>query len=260
MQPQRDLDPFGQILMRGDITLAQLDFLTRTEEKVRSGIDPQAAKAAVLKDLYALRWGPTVVPLYILLGLLAQIIPELRKKHLALAKFYISVGLPVDGRDLSGTTALSHSFSTKPSFDLEYAQILYDAGGDVNHRNRYGAVVAHEIVQVYDPRDPGVVRKTTKSLEWFLSHGGSVDIADSDGMTPRFICNRLKGVIPGLLKLVEEEDERRKLKGTSACTLCGRSGQKLLACSRCKKARYCCPQFRACQKLDWPNHKTECKA
>jgi hypothetical protein len=119
---------------------------------------------------------------------------------------------------MSGTTALSHCFSTKPSFDLEYAQMLYDAGGDINNRNRYGA---------YDPSDWIIVEKATKSLECFLTHGGSVDIADGDGITPRTLCDKLKGRIPAFKKLVEQEDEKSKLKALSRCYLCGTDKGKL---------------------------------
>jgi hypothetical protein len=82
-----------------------------------------------------------------------------------------------------GTTALSHCFSTKPTFDFEYAQILFDAGGNINNRNRYGVIVAHEIMLVYDPSYQiiRVVKKATISLKWFLTYRGSIDIADGDG-------------------------------------------------------------------------------
>jgi hypothetical protein len=41
------------------------------------------------------------------------------------------------------------------------------------------------------------------------------------------------------------------------CRACGGLGKpKLLACSRCKVAKYCSPQ---CSKRDWQNHKHECK-
>ncbi|KAG8724909.1 hypothetical protein FRC09_012322, partial [Ceratobasidium sp. 395] len=40
------------------------------------------------------------------------------------------------------------------------------------------------------------------------------------------------------------------------CWVCGSSGKPaLLACSRCKKARYC---SAACQRLDWKLHKKDC--
>ncbi|KAF8149078.1 hypothetical protein B0H34DRAFT_734747 [Crassisporium funariophilum] len=259
MNPGEHLDAFGELIMQGSLQLVLMDNQVRLTEKPKD-LSMEAKKMAVAEDYDKIRWGPTSVPIYNLLGLLSQIIPPLRKEYLSIAKFFIAFGVPVRGTDLSGTTALSHCFSTKPSFDLEYAQMLSDAGGDVNNRNRYGGIVAHEIVQVYDPSDPVIVDKATKSLQWFLEHGGSVDIADGDGMTPRFMIERLKKAIPAFSALVRKEDVKRKLKGSLCCSLCGRDEGKLLACSKCKKAKYCSPQVRGCQKWDWPKHKKECQS
>ena len=58
------------------------------------------------------------------LGMLSQIVPERRIAiHRACRILYIKFKVFVDGK-LSGTTALSHFFSTKPSFDLEYYMTL----------------------------------------------------------------------------------------------------------------------------------------
>ncbi|KDR78544.1 hypothetical protein GALMADRAFT_243958 [Galerina marginata CBS 339.88] len=259
MEPQRDLDTLGKLLLTGNQDAVFLDYTARLAEKSKT-MELEAAIEAVAQEYASMRWGPTEAPIFNLLGLFMQIVPSRRTNYLGFSEFLIGTRVPVDGKDLSGTAALSHTFSTKPSFDLEYAQMLYDAGGDVNTRNRYGATVAHEIVQVYDPSDPEVVRKSTKALEWFLSHGGSLDIADGDGMTPRFMCERMGSVLIGLKRLVEKEDERRRQNGDLTCSLCGRDEGKLLSCGRCKKAKYCDPGSRACQKLDWPRHKKGCKA
>ncbi|PPQ83993.1 hypothetical protein CVT25_000539 [Psilocybe cyanescens] len=94
--------------------------------------------------------GPTETLIYNLLGVVMQILPVQKIAHFDFANLYIEAKVAIDGTDLSGTTALSHCFSTKPSFELEYAQLLYDAGGDVNRRNRYSAAVASEMVTVFD--------------------------------------------------------------------------------------------------------------
>ena len=259
MEPGRDLDQLGRLLCIGNVDAVKLDYEIRFRGKRMSMGDDEAIRA-VAQEYAAMRWGPTEVPIYNLLGLFLQILPDQRATYLDLARFFIEKKVPVDGKDLSGTTALSHTFSTKPAFDLEYAKILYDAGGDVNHRNRYGGIVAHEIVQIYLPNDKEIVRKATQALEWFLSHGGNLDIADGDGMTPRFMCERLATRIPALKRLADKEDEKRRQKGDLRCALCGRVEGELLKCSRCKKANYCNPAVRACQKLDWPHHKKTCKA
>lgn len=257
MVPARDLDDeYGRLLLEGRLEPILLDYMKRWDAKPET-MSADEKTDAIGQDLFKLRWGPTAVPLYNVLGLLSQLVPGHRSEYIKLAEFFIKFKVPVNGKDMSGTTALSHCFSTKPSFDLEYAQILYDAGGDINNRNRYGATVAHEILLIYDPSDRVVIGKATKSFEWYLTHGGSADIADGDGITPRLLCDKVH--IPALKKLVEREDERRRrLKGSSHCYLCGTDEGKLLSCGKCKKAKYCSPQLRGCQKWDWPRHKKEC--
>ena len=255
MEPSRDLDRLGKALMSGEQDPV---FMDHSERMMRLGLSDGVVEA-IAKEYESLRWGPTQVPIFNLLGLFMQIVPERREKYLSLARFLIESKVSVNGADLSGTTALSHSFSTKPGFDFEYAQILYDAGGDVNNRNRFGATVAHEIVAVYDHQDKQVVSKAMKSLEWFLSRGGNMDIADGDGYSARNMCKLVASGISAFTRVIEEEEKLRQDK-KDPCALCGRDDGKRLTCSRCKKAHYCSPNVRACQKLDWPRHKKVCKA
>ncbi|KAF8885488.1 hypothetical protein BD779DRAFT_1673662 [Infundibulicybe gibba] len=252
MEPSRDLDAYGNVLASGDLALVQSDHSARLAK-------PGATLESVAADIYAMRWGPTEVPVYNLLNLLAQIFPPQRPGYIAIAAFLISgAQVPVDAPDLSGTTALSHSISTKPSFDTMYATMLYEAGGDINHRNRYGGTVSHEIAQVYQFGDAQKVRTALAAMEWFLAHGGSIDIADGDGASGRFVVESLKTRVPKMAQLVLAEDARRAALGDKCCWLCGRQDRKLLACGRCKAARYC--EGRTCQKLQWPKHKKGCKA
>lgn len=265
MEPSRDLDAYGQILAAGNLSMVQIDFLTRATKYLEPNdasddtTRTPAAHTAAAKELFDLRWGPTKVPIYNLLGLFSIIKPSQRKSYLEIARFLINVAkVPVNGADLSGTTALSHSFSTKPGLDFEYAQMLYDAGGDVNNRNRYGGTVGQEIVQVYMRYDAEIVKTAQNAFQWFLDHGGNVDVADTDGCTVRSIIDTTK--IKGLHQALEKESRRRAARGNSCCTLCGREDIKLLTCGRCKKATYCQPPGRKCQNIDWPRHKKECKA
>lgn len=265
MEPARDLDEYGRVLASGNLSLVQMNFMSRVDGNMAGPPDADEANAiahvAAARELYDLRWGPTKSPIYNVLGLMSIIIPSRRTAYLDIARFLINTAkVPIDGVDLSGTTALSHSFSTKPGFDFEYAQMLYDAGGDVNHRNRYGSTVAQEIVQIWMLNDASAIRKATESFEWYLAHGGNVDVGDGDGMTVRGIVETLasRGV-RGLKLAMEKEDRRRAARKNVCCTFCARESIKLLQCGRCKKARYCQPTGRSCQKADWPRHKRQCK-
>ena len=72
--------------------------------------------------------------------------PPFRSKYLALANWLATTAkVPVDGTDLSGTTALMHSISTKPYLDTDFAKLMLENGADVNHRNRFGCNVAHDL-------------------------------------------------------------------------------------------------------------------
>ncbi|KAG6835670.1 hypothetical protein H0H93_015908 [Arthromyces matolae] len=225
VQIHRDLDEYGRLLLYGSIKDVEMDFMRRFDKNCRK-VEQEPGKIEdklpeihkqTSQKLYDLRWGPTKVPIYNLLGLFFRVIPPNRANYLSIAQYLIDIAqVPVDGTDLSGTTALSHCFSTKPACDLDYAQMLYDAGGDVNHRNRYGGTVAEEIAQVYvypslNPEDAvrkETIQKAVDSFKWFLSHGGNVDIKDTDGITARILVDKI-----GLVELkvvLKEEDERRR--------------------------------------------------
>ncbi|KAF9009830.1 hypothetical protein BDZ89DRAFT_1104536 [Hymenopellis radicata] len=260
MIPARDLDDYGRLLSMANLELVQADNLLRVELVKQNHSAPQADATLIQKEvaaeIYKMRWGPTEVPVYNLLGLFMILFPGKRNAYMQIAKYLIdTVLVPVDAPDLSGTRALSHAISTKPALDLEYAQMLSDAGGDVNARNRYGTTVASEIVQIWKPQDREVVNRATMALEWYLSHGGNIDIADGDGMTVRKMLQTLSRFpsTASIQKLATAEDQRRKKLGTSDSTTLAR-------CTRCKAARYCVASMRACQKWDWPRHKKSCKA
>eukprot|EP00897_Mesotaenium_endlicherianum_P003798 jgi/Mesen1/3446/ME000194S02593 len=60
---------------------------------------------------------------------------------------------------------------------------------------------------------------------------------------------------------VEETDEGVHPNGSPAatpkvCVSCGATGDSVRRCSRCKGRGYC---SKACQKLDWPQHKPHCR-
>ncbi|KAK0472008.1 hypothetical protein IW261DRAFT_1553412 [Armillaria novae-zelandiae] len=272
MIPNRDLDTYGMLLATADVIRVREDFDTRVDRYFKAtstsseNIEAckEAARAAAADELYQMHWGPTRVPIYNLLGLFTILYPPERTSYLSIAKYLIKTArVPVDGTDLSGTRALSHCFSTKPGFDLEYAQILYDAGGDVNSRNRYGSTVAQEIAQVYKPGDRDAVSCAHAALGWFLRHGGNIDLADEDGFTVRMTVTTLRKipVLREITKLVDAEDARRRALGDTCCATCARTGESttLARCGKCKKVRYCLPGLRACQALHWPKHRKTCK-
>lgn len=179
--------------------------------------------------------------------------PDRREKLLDVVQWLISIGVPVDGKDLSGTTALSHSISTKPAFDPEFAQLLINAGGDINARNRYGATCAHEFCMVWSP-DSYSIERASKALQFFLSRGGDPNICDNDGVTA-FAAMHVPW-LSGLKNMTMEEEERRRKEGCAfcGCTIGDKNAVRLMRCGRCKIVRYCAPP-KGCQRAHWSTHK-----
>lgn len=265
MEPDRDLDDYGRRIMMGDLASVQDDFARRESQHMAEADTTEATRADAAQELYSLRWGPTRVPIFNLILLCTCIEPRSRAGHLAIARWLIAdAKVPVDGTDLSGSQAIYHTISTKPTFDPEYGQLLYDAGANVNHRNRYGGTAAHEMALIWDYTKKEPAQRAADGLAWFFAHGGNIDIKDNDGQTVRTCVDatRARGLRRALptWDVVDREDERRKRLGMKICAFCGRvpEGDKSLPqCSRCRKASYCAAP-RACQKADWPKHKHTC--
>lgn len=267
MIPSRDLkDPFGRAILEGDFITLKYLYAHKVAQYLKDLGDGEAAGTAAVKEIYEMRWGPTRVPIYNLILLSSLLNDTRRPSHLEIARWLTDdIKVPIDGRDLSGSTALHHSISTKPTFDPEYAQILCDAGGCVTDRNRYGGTPAHEIAMTWELENSEVVSTAAAALKWYLEHGGNLDIKDTDGKAPRETIDitrkhAARGLRMETWKVVDDEDRRRKRLADRICTFCGRPPRgdvRLLVCSKCKNARYC--SGLTCQKADWPHHKLSCK-
>lgn len=274
MNPARDLDMMGQVVLSGMLEPLQAEYAARTEQNMHTRHLSRAAAAEITaKQLHALRWGNTRIGVYhlVLVGMrLAPAEPH-RSAHLALARWLAQTArVPVDARDASGAQALHHALSCAPVFEPEFAQILYDAGAEVTAKDRYGCTPMHEAMQIHDGRTRASLKRHKEALEWYLAHGGNLDVRENDGRSVRDLVNDSRriwtaaghwDVIRELVDVVEREDRRRAALGERCCTFCGREPQgeiKLLQCSQCKAARYCSAP-RRCQASDWPRHKIDCR-
>ena len=112
------------------------------------------------------------------------------------------------------------------------------------------------------------MQRTADALQWFLDHGGSVDIKDNDGVTARGCMESVRqkvanagrrGLRLPMWDVVDRKDRRRRQLAESICASCARNDARLLKCSQSMKAKYCSPP-RSCQKLGWPIHKAPCTA
>lgn len=143
--------------------------------------------------------------------------------------------VPVDSADLSGNAILMYSISTKPYFDIEVAEILLQAGADINHQNRYGCVAAHDIVMARD-YSPAGKKKVVDASRFFLEKGGDINIADGDKVTAKRIGIPVQRLIPELGLL---------LNGGGSGVAAGSKGKRLgrndpCSCGSKKKYKVCC--------------------
>ncbi|GJE99303.1 zf-MYND domain-containing protein [Phanerochaete sordida] len=256
--------------MCGKLDKVQEDFARRVSSFVEEGDTEAEARSRAGQQLAALRWGPTRCPIYNLILVGTVLASGYRERQLALARWLAEdARVPVDGMDVSGAQALHHTLSCAPVFEGELAQILHDAGADVNHRDRHGCTPMHEAMQISDGTSFAAVRPRRDALMWYIAHGGNMDIADNEGTRPRGVLqksNRLWTTMGHyhtleLVERVEDEDRRRKNDREHCCAFCGRAPEEdkpLLVCSKCKIVRYCRPP-RQCQVADWPHHKTSCR-
>lgn len=133
-------------------------------------------------------------------------------------------------------TALMYSLCTKPYFDPEFAQVMLDAGGDINRRDRFGGVAAHDITTVQLLYRPGAHERAGLALQWFLEHGGNLDIEDGEGLSARHIIAKLEATDMTFKGIVDKFEEKKGEFGTfarptarnSPCP-CG-SGRKFKKC------------------------------
>lgn len=231
----------------------------------------EEAKSAAADEIAALRWGPNRTPVFdlILSGIL--MIRARHEAQLSVTRWLTRAAkVPANGRDVTGCTALFHAITTQPAVELEFAQILYEAGSEVNQRNRYGYTPANEMCMIQDGRTLRGLQRTRDAMRWFLSHGGNLDIDDYEGHSARwlFMSSRTlwqhepNSPVESVYKIVQKEDRRRERLVGRCCVLCGRESDektRLVDCARCNKIKYCASP-RSCQALHWPKHKTSCKS
>ncbi|KAB2104961.1 hypothetical protein AG0111_0g7014 [Alternaria gaisen] len=253
--PSRDLtDPVGQTILA--VFNKEFDALQNyCEMMIKQLGGTEEARETVRQDVYSKKWGPTKTPIYSVLLPALHMLPNNKQDLLGVVKYLVNdLKVPVDGRDVVGSTALFWAISTKPYVQPEFAQILFDAGASVNTKNRFDATPGAEIAQADIHGD---TTKNVQMMKWYIEHGGDVVAKDTDGMNIKTIVEMMGQKVPAMTEVLKNGHGPRK---EGDCTNCGRSpkeGKPFPACATCKKARYCSQE---CQKVDWRVHKKTCKA
>ena len=213
-------DTFGQLLRSND--LPGLQQLLGSREGAKD-------------ELFQKRWGPTQIPVYNVILTLMAMQPSSRNARLETARWLAREGgIGVDGVDLSGTSALMHSISTKPYLDTDFAQLMLDGGADINRRSRYGGTTAQEIAMVF----PGQAEQNAvRALKWFVDHGGDVEIKDGDGLSAKRLVMRQAQRLPELAAVVSSDDPSGSASGMAGKKV-GRN--EPCPCKSGKKFKVCC--------------------
>ena len=213
MCPKKHLiDSYGRLLRAGNVYSLRRYFENRVSSFSLLGtLKAQAqARSSAADELYRLRYGPTRITIFNVLLVYTVIRPRFRKKYLECARWLVGVAkVPVDGKDLSGTTVLTHAISTHPYLDLEFAGIMLKAGSPINHRTRYGYTAAHDIANVVSSREEWdmlcskkkAIDEVAIALKWFVENDGNIDIKDGNEISARHLLWRLYRAIPENLRL-----------------------------------------------------------
>ncbi|KAK5173029.1 uncharacterized protein LTR77_003151 [Saxophila tyrrhenica] len=186
--------PYGRLLKASNPGKLRSDFSSRAAT---------TSDAAAADELFALRWGPTAVPVYNVTLMFLYLHARQRARKLPLHRLLPRrLWRQGNGADMSGTTALMHAVSTKPYSEPAYAQLLLDGGGEINTGNRFGCMAAHDIVMVRP--GSGMEGKAVETLRWFVEHGGDARIADADGdgVTPVSMAGKARRFAPRLAEVL----------------------------------------------------------
>ena len=220
MNPKEHLcDDYGKLLRAGNVGNLRKHFDSRVESFFLPGTLKASARSSAADELYRLRYGPTTITVYNVLLAYTVIRPKLRKRYLECVKWLVEAAkVPVDGKDLSGTTVLAHAISTHPYLDIDFAELMLKAGSPVNDRNRYGYTAAHEFANVASSLEewqtmqdnPEAMIKVAVALNWFLENKGDIDIKDGDGIPARHLLTHLNSHSKTISLSLEPDSSRSK--------------------------------------------------
>ena len=219
-----DLDDFARTLQSCDLAAVRTSFQGRVEKE---GIE------AVRKSLASVRYGRGKIPIFNYILQLAYTDPRRHTYYIEATRFLaLDAKVPVDSTDLSGTTAFMYAISTKPYLDIEFADIMLEAGANVNARNRYGCNAGHDPVMI---GNPNAKEAAMTALKYFISKGGDIDVTDGDGYSVRRVGSAMTKIFPELAEYLKYAgDTTSKPMGKKI----GRNDP--CSCGSKKKYKTCC--------------------
>ncbi|KAH8708372.1 hypothetical protein GQ44DRAFT_743209 [Phaeosphaeriaceae sp. PMI808] len=176
LRSYRDMmDPLGTAILLG-LDALRTHIGARTQEL--GGLD------GVVEEMYGARWGPTRVPIYTAV-LVTYDAPMTRDEMLRIVRYLaFEIRVPVDGADVLGQSAMYAAIAVKPHVLPGVAEILFEAGGSVNQRTRFGGTVGGEIARAELAGDTG---RNVRMMGW-----------DNDGMSVRVLVEMMRKRVSGM--------------------------------------------------------------
>ena len=146
----------------------------------------------------------------------------------------LSAGVPVDGRDVLGMTALHHAAHRTGNCGL--AKVFLKHKADVNLQDRFGA----------SPLSTAIEKRTVDIIPVLLDAVSGLDVTDGEGSSPSPIYPTRPARVSDVVK---DWFAKREGKGSvpqgDRCSKCGTGRTSVKRCARCRSQLYCSPECQS---------------
>jgi hypothetical protein len=149
----------------------------------------------------------------------------------------------INAKDFAGYSTIMHCFTCYGnSLTKKLAEILLQAGANINAQNRIGATA------LFEPTMSG----NRDHCEWLLNHGADPTITEFSEKVSPFTLSRPYISISSMYSNFVTNIKKVE---TSKCAICEHVSTK--RCARCLKTYYC---SKDCQVAHWQSHRANCKS
>ena len=177
--------------------------------------------------------------------------PDMKKDHLKIFIKLLSLKCDINVRDVAGYTPLHYCCNGYGNeVTKKMAELLLNAGADINARNRFGNTPLQEVSLVlqYD------------FITFLLDKGADPYIKDNDGCSPAGSAHFNPKLMDLFRSKYSKDVKTSRVENTEAskekCGNCEEKKKDRKKCTGCFHIWYC---NRECQLQHWDKHKSDCK-
>ena len=154
--------------------------------------------------------------------------------YIKLLDALLSAGVPINGTDLLGMTALHHAANWTGTCD--FIKVLLKHKANVNLQDRFGA----------SPLLIAIREHISEVIPVLLDAGADLDATDGEGSSPRSKYLTCPAEVSDVVKnwLVRHEGKGSVLPG-GRCSKCGAKRDSVKRCARCRSRLYCSPECQS---------------